>query len=143
MGDIKVEIYRDILLQIKRGNHKGKTINAKPLFLVTIIELIDNGTITSNRFPFDELLSKAFDAVQLKYNQQPSPLYYPFYYLTTQKIWHHKYRLDSTKKTQCPSAKFIRENIEYAYLDNALWDLLQNPDTRNYLKEKIINAYLQ
>ena len=46
-------------------------------------------------------------------------------------------------KKKAPSAKFIRDNIEYAYLDNALWDILQNPDTRDYLKEKIINAYLQ
>lgn len=119
MENIKVEIYRDILLQIKRGNHKGKTINAKPLFLVTIIELIDNGIITSNRFAFDDLLSKAFDAVQLKYNQQPSPLYYPFYYLTTQKIWHHKYRLDSTKKLNA-----LQLNLSEKISNTHIWIML-------------------
>ena len=46
-------------------------------------------------------------------------------------------------KKKAPSAKFIRDNIEYAYLDNTLWDLLQDVETREYFKERIINAYLQ
>ncbi len=143
MKNIKVEVYTDILLQIKRGNHRGQIVNAKPLFILNLIELIEQSIITTNCFYFDEVLSRSFEDIQVRYNQKPAPLYYPFYYLTTQKIWHHKYKIDSTRKTQCPSAKFIRDNIEYAYLDNVLWDLLQAPETRNYFKEKIINAYLQ
>lgn len=143
MKNIKVEIYTDILLQIKRGNHRGKIINAKPLFILNLIELVEKSIITTNCFYFNDVLSKSFEEIQKRYNQNISPMYYPYYYLATQNFWHHKYKINSTKKTQYPSAKFIKDNIEYAYLDNALWDLLQDVETREYFKERIINAYLQ
>ena len=40
-----------------------------------------------------------------------------------------------------PSAKYLRENVQYASFDNALWDLLQDEETRNYFREVIINHF--
>ena len=45
-------------------------------------------------------------------------------------------------KTHTPSAKLIRENIEYAFLDNALYDLLQERQMREYFQTLIINNFL-
>ena len=58
MKNIKVEIYTDILLQIKRGNHRGKIINAKPLFILNLIELVEKSIITTNCFYFNDVLSR-------------------------------------------------------------------------------------
>ena len=42
-----------------------------------------------------------------------------------------------------PSPKFIKENIEYAFLDDGLWDLLQDKSVRNGFRELIISYYLK
>ena len=39
-------------------------------------------------------------------------------------------------------AKLIRENVEYAYFDNALWDLVQDQEMRNHFRTIIENCYL-
>ncbi len=38
-------------------------------------------------------------------------------------------------------AKAIRDNVEYAYLDNALWDLLQEKDIRELVKSEIMRFF--
>lgn len=57
----------------------------------------------------------------------------PFYYLQFDGFWHLKEKRGNVK-TNRPSPRFIRENIEYAFLDNALWDLLQEASFREHFK---------
>lgn len=45
--------------------------------------------------------------------------------------------------SQTPSAKFLRENVEYVCLDDELWELLQDPETRNELREAIIQHFIK
>ncbi|WP_307768722.1 hypothetical protein [uncultured Bacteroides sp.] len=35
----------------------------------------------------------------------------------------------------------MKDNVEYAYLDNALWDLLQDKDIRELMKSEIIRFF--
>ena len=51
--------------------------------------------------------------------------------------------LIESKSLRTPSAKLIRENVKYAYLDNALWDLLQEQEMRDYFRKIIIEHYLK
>ena len=41
-----------------------------------------------------------------------------------------------------PSAKYLREHLQYAKLDDELWKLLQDADNREYFRRNIINRYL-
>jgi len=61
----------------------------------------------------------------------------PFNYLQSDGFWHIQ------MKTTIPlqSAKAIRDNVEYAFLDNALWDILQDRETRELLKNEIIRFF--
>ena len=59
-----------------------------------------------------------------------------FYHL----IWRQG--LEPPVKTVTPSAKYLRENLLYAKLDDELWDLLQDAENREYLKRSIIERYL-
>ena len=139
MGSLTLSIYSDLLTSLHCSICKTGFVVAKPIALLAILEYIDNGLL-ENRIDFDGLL-KHYDNISARYSSK-TPFQYPFYFLANEDFYHLKWRGVKVKK-RAPSAKFIRDNIEYAYLDNALWDLLQNPDTRDYLKEKIINAYLQ
>ena len=64
---------------------------------------------------------------------------YPFYYLRNDGVYNIKGRTD--KRT--PSAKYLRDHCEYAYFDDALWELLQDPVSREELRNTIINHYLR
>jgi putative restriction endonuclease len=45
--------------------------------------------------------------------------------------------------SQTPSAKYLRENVEYACLDDELWELLQDSETRNELRDAIIQHFIK
>ncbi len=38
--------------------------------------------------------------------------------------------------------KYLRENLLYAKLDDELWELLQDAESREYLRESIVKRYL-
>lgn len=42
-----------------------------------------------------------------------------------------------------PSGKILREYLAYAKLDDDLWELLQEENNREYLKNCIIEQYLK
>lgn len=42
-----------------------------------------------------------------------------------------------------PSAAFLREHLDYAKLDDDLWEILQDPINREYLRQVIIAKYLK
>lgn len=70
--------------------------------------------------------------------------YKPFFHLSKDSfytlVW--KKSKEPLKGCHTPSAKYIRENIAYAYLDPELWDLLQDAEVRSEFREAIINHYL-
>ena len=62
---------------------------------------------------------------------------------TYQFILKKMKRKDIPQIAQCNYiTKFVRENIEYAYLDNALWDLLQEPQIQQQLRETLVTHFL-
>ena len=65
-----------------------------------------------------------------------------YIFLENEAFFHLKW-LKTRIKTHTPSAKFIRENVEYAYFDNALWDILQDCQMREYFKSIIISNFLK
>lgn len=139
---IQTQTYHDILLSIKRGTYQGKLINAKPLLLLTVFESIDKGLVCDNKVFFSKELEDIYKEISCSYGCKVTPLFKPFYYLSYEEFWHLKWKTASYNE-QHPSSKFIRDNIDYAYLDYALWDLIQDKDTRNYLRTSIEDYYLK
>lgn len=142
ISNLSKSYYNIVIRRMKRGNARGVVVNAKPIFLLSILSLIAEEIIVDNRFRFNEKLSNSYNETYKKYNQPITPLHKPFYHLSSDGFWHIKWKENAIEKN-IPSAKFIRENIEYAYLDNALWDLLQIEDVREEYKNTIINFYLK
>lgn len=135
-------LYLDLIRQLKRGNYRGVVSNAKPLFVISLISAIDNGILQNNHIFIDDIIP-LFKKISLQYNpcSKPTPTSYPFYHLHTEPFYQLKW-IDKPVKIECPSVKWVKENVEYAYFDNALWDLLQDKETREYFKESIIKTYL-
>ncbi|AVH68620.1 HNH endonuclease [Nostoc sp. 'Peltigera membranacea cyanobiont' N6] len=118
----------------------------KPILLLSIIEMITTGQIVRKQIP----LSAELIATFLKLWSHLEPLRkpdigLPFYHLTSDGFWHFEMKLGfesliaAKVKIRTPST--IRQTVEYAYLDDELWSLLQNSESRSFLTHVLIDSW--
>ncbi len=145
--NLQLTYYQSMILSMNRGRKNGITSNAKPLYLLTLINLIGNGKIIKNRIPFSDSIVSRYAELCAKFEPQKTitPMYRPFYHMNSEIFYSIEWKENGKPKgaANIPSSKFIRENIEYAKLDDDLWQLLQNEEARNEIKETIINYFIK
>ncbi len=138
-----INLYKTMMLQIRRSVVRGGVVvNAKPIFILALIEDIRRGTQTPNVFYYDESLSAIYRDIWKEYypNVSPTPLFKPFYHLANDGFWNIKWKAG---KVEPPATdRKIRDNAVFGYLDNALWDVLQVEETRQYFENQIISYFL-
>ena len=142
MSTIHQEIYSDMICRLKCGSYQGKMVKAKPLLLLTIINLIEKNMVDNNMFLFDKTTEEEYKHFFIALGEKVTPFFKPFYYLQFDGFWHFNW-VPKKKGTNRPSARFIKESISNAYLDNALWDLLQEQEMRDHFRAIIENHYLK
>ena len=138
-NSILLSLYNDAFASIHCQIYKGKLNIAKPLVIMAMLELIEQGDAVMNKFNIADI-KESYERLQ-KNNSATTPYQYPIYFLENESFYHLKWK-NSKVKTHTPSAKLIRENVEYAYFDNALWDLVQDQEMRNHFRTIIENCYL-
>lgn len=125
---------------MKVASYKGSPIIAKPVFMLTIFRMIEDGSLLGNNITYSDELCNTYSVLFKKYsNGKITPLIYPYYYLNSEEFYYVKG--DTSKRT--PSVSFIKERIEFAALDDELWDLLQDSSVRNDFREAIIKKFLK
>lgn len=139
MNQILVSFYKDAFNALHCSVYRGKVNIAKPLLLLSILKLIGDD-VQSNRIEIYSIKEK-YEELQKQY-AATTPYQYPLYFLENEVFFHLKWK-ETRIKTHTPSAKLIRENIEYAFLDNALWDLLQEQQMREYFQTLVVNNFLK
>lgn len=140
-----LETYRIMLTSVKRGRSKVGYSKAKPLFLITLIDFVP--FCKGNEIHFGDTTFADF----YKNNQEffakdcATPMEVPFYHLKSESFYNLVWKNPSVTSIikHTPSAKFLREHLLYAKLDDDLWELLQDQSNREYLKNAIINQYLK
>lgn len=149
MNELKRKYYQTELIRIHRGNSRGVFINAKPLYIITLIECVENGILTENKiaYPSPEV-EKTYLSVCEKFepNKKISPYILPYFHTMTESFYEIQWKgakFKPSKHAHSPSSKYLKENVSYAYLDEALWDLLQEPSVREQYKELIVNFFLR
>lgn len=138
-----INLYKTMMLQIRRSVVRGGVVvNAKPIFVLAIIDAIRRGIQPPNVFYYDEFLSIIYREKWLSFYPTitPTPLYKPYYHLTNDGFWNIKWR-DGKVEPPATNRK-IQDNALYGYLDNALWDVLQVEETRQYFENQIISYFL-
>lgn len=139
MNQIIVSFYKDAFSSLHCAVSKGNVNIAKPLLLLSVIELICC-IETNNRIEITRIKNK-YEELQKSYGAT-TPYQYPLYFLENEEFFHLKWK-EARIKTHTPSAKLIRENVEYAYLDNALWNLLQDQQMQEYFRTILVNNFLK
>lgn len=144
MDNYVLDFYRQLLVSLNRGNVKGVASNAKPIFVLSLIDFIpytEKNLFTIDDKILNNIYKKNIDVYSTRHT---TPIRLPYFHLQTepfyQLIWRS--RNVSIRASESPSIKRINETIIGAKLDDELWELLQVPENREYLRNCIINQYL-
>lgn len=145
-----LQVYIDRILSLRFGNANGSIVLSKPLFVLAVIDAIEWNAIGENRIEFDnEFLRKRFGQLyeQVYNNNKGFSMEFfirPFFHLSSSSFYHLEWKEGASIPTfsNLPSAKFLRENLQYAKLDDELWYLLQDAESRSIIKRSIIEKYL-
>lgn len=137
---LKIEYYKNLLRAMTVSRLNGKNNLAKPILMLSILQGIQDGNIIANRITLTESLVNTYKTIFKEYSIQAITSHiYPYYYLKGDGFYH--LIGDCSRKT--PSAQYLREDVEYARLDDDLWQLLQDEDARNEIKEAIISYFIE
>jgi putative restriction endonuclease len=117
----------------------------KPILLLAVIDLIEEGAITNNQIEPSPQLVESF----LKYwhlvNLDKPGIFLPFFHLKSDKFWHlhpiagREQLLAMTK--QMNSMAHLASIVAFASLDEDLFLLLHRVEAREVIRRKIIEVY--
>jgi predicted restriction endonuclease len=137
-----LDIYRLMFASLRRGNTMGVYSKAKPIFLITLIDYIllckDNKFKWGNK----QFQEKYLCNYNMGENLIPTSLWKPFFYLSSEPFYSLVWRESPPNKLlKSLSARLLKEYLDYAKLDDELWELLKDESNRLYLRDSIIKNY--
>ncbi len=127
---------------------RGERAPHKPILLLAVLDSIAAGELVGNRIYITPELVVRFKDLWSRYvtgTSFKSDFTKPFYHLTGDRFWHlqsqpnENARLTSSRSPSSFSG--LRSWVAYAYLDTALFDLLQTPETRELLHSVLTETY--
>ena len=121
-------------LQLSASSLGDSSSRQQVAMLEAVIALIEKEFIQRNRIYLDQRLINAFDVI----SNSSKASHLPFFALKNTGFWHHHIKpgkLQSYQSlTTTPDYLFIETHVDFAYLDNALFELLNNYASRELLK---------
>jgi predicted restriction endonuclease len=138
------------IVQLKRGKRQGHYRPHKLVMLLAVIDLAERGLLEENKIFLSDVLLLTFENIFLLVKKkddmcQPGP---PFFHLRSSGFWFHKVRPGceggySTLTTTGGGLHIIDRYIEYAYLRDDVYTLVQDPTSRRELRllmSRLLNA---
>ncbi|MGM3304636.1 HNH endonuclease [Anabaena sp. WFMT] len=132
-------------LKVYKTQKKGDALN-KPILLLSVIDLITQNVITDkNIYISDDLIEtfKKYWQVMASSPFKGSDFALPFFHLKNDKckFWHLKYssEYEGGRPQSIPK---IRDDVNYAFLDDELFSLIQDESTRKELIDALVSSWL-
>ncbi|MBW4460341.1 MAG: HNH endonuclease [Nodosilinea sp. WJT8-NPBG4] len=133
-------------LNVNKHRERGAAPH-KPVLLISVIELIEQGKIRLNQVSLSPELISTF----LKYwrslvrTDHRSDVSLPFVHLTGDAFWHLTFYPDSETVTPTGLGRkgvtAVRHIVQYAWLDPELFAILQDPGQRVILLRVLIDSW--
>lgn len=138
--------FTDRIMSLRQAKIRGEVIVAKPVLMLALIDGLDSGVFTNNRFVLNEWLEERYLKLMLQYTRQsqfnkPTEINNPFWHLSTDGFWHLRLKTKEVMNTT-PSKAWLKENVDCAFFDDGLWVLLQNKEWRSRLRDFIVEHKL-
>lgn len=131
-------------LRVNRGGSNKSP--HKVAMLQAVMDLVESGEVTNNRFYFDDDFKRHFTE---RFRTLASPSdrnnpHLPFFHLRSERFWHHKIRPGQQepyeKLTTSTSQAVIDAHIDHAFLDDELFELLGNQFARELLRSALLTS---
>lgn len=127
----------------------GRRFPNKAILLISIMELVRCGYILNNQINLDDTIRVSFDYNWRMYiGTEPPTVWTPFWHMKKEPFWHFKplHSLDAVEKLartgETASIGKMKREIEYAYLDEVLFDIIQSQMGRSELLAVLKENYL-
>lgn len=134
------------LTRLKLGHSKGDPAPHKPILLLAVMAGIEAGEIMDNRICITpELVSRFKDLFRMLGGAFTPNFSLPFYHLRTSGFWHLQTiagrEILLTKSLSIRSFAHLKEVVAYALLDEALFLLLREQQSREVLRQALLQTY--
>ena len=147
--------YAWLMCNLSVKTTKGVKAPHKAVMLISIMDLIKDGTITSNKIPIENVVAdtfrrnwETFISGKEKFSTFVCSPWTPFWHLKQEGYWHFSSKDNQVSinnlvpSGQTASVGKMRSAINYAYLDNELYELLQDSVYRSKLMEILFSTYI-
>jgi putative restriction endonuclease len=129
-------------LNVSKTKERG-TANHKPILILSVLELITQKSIVKNQiYVSSELIEtfKKYWSILVANSTYTDALHYPFIHLRREGFWHLKFK-DTYEGDRIKTTNKLKEKVEYACLDNELFDLLQDAFSRQVLVDSLVSTW--
>jgi putative restriction endonuclease len=129
-------------LNVSKTKERG-TANHKPILILSVLELITQQSIVKNQiFVSNELIEifKKYWSILVANSIYTDAIHYPFIHLKREGFWHIKFK-DTYEGNRIKTTNKLKEKVDYAYLDNDLFDLLQDTFSRQVLVDSLVSTW--
>lgn len=138
------ENYQILISNVRRSKMSGVKAPHKPILLLTLIELIKRKLVSENKFYYNDRFNSVFSEMWHEYVQVghfSCNSYSPFVSMSNDGFWHFHYKNSFPPSYKVPSSAWINKYVDYAFLDDKLFRLLQNESNRETLALFVINRF--
>jgi putative restriction endonuclease len=127
-------------LNVSSNKQRG-TAQYKPILLLSVIDLIAQGFILDNKIAVSEDLINTFNRYwKILNSEYEGGLHYPFLHLQSEGFWHIEFKPEFNG-LQPKTTNKLKQAVEYASLDNELFELIQEPASRQALVDTLIAVW--
>lgn len=127
----------------------GRRFPNKAILLISIMELVRCGYIMKNQIYLDDTIKVSFEYKWRMYiGTEPPIVWTPFWHMKKEPFWHFKplHTLEAIENLARPgetaSIGKMKREIEYAYLDEILFEIIQSQMGRTELLAILKENYL-
>lgn len=143
-----IQNYLHLFSNLRTAKKLGLPAPHKAVLLLSVMELVEAGVITGNRIELSDRLEKTFLKLWKRYVGTSvvfqAKVATPFWHLQNEPFWslYMNNGKDLSTVTSPYSVSRLRENT-HAIIDQELFELMRDEDSRARLRVLLISQYLQ
>lgn len=137
--------YLNKIEKLRTARIGGKPAPHKPILLLAVIDLFEEGAITENKIePSPQIVESFLKYWHLVSLEKPR-IFLPFFHLQSDKFWHLHAKAGNEKllamTKQMNSMSHVANIVAYASLDEDLFLLMHRADAREAIRQQILETY--
>ncbi|MBD1889269.1 HNH endonuclease [Coleofasciculus sp. FACHB-SPT9] len=124
------------------SSHQRGNAHYKPILLLSVIDLVAQNLIIDNQITVSDELINTFNKYWniLASTSYKGGLHYPFFHLQSDGFWHLEFK-PNFNGLQPKTTNKLKDAVQYAYLDSELFNLLQDPLSRQDLIDILVASW--